>query len=164
MVQTDNSARRPSHKTIPSRATQSPKPPKRSARRTAVTDRILPPFVESQADDLPSPVLRQLRVERRRLLNEIQAIELPVQDHPTSVTHLADNASDVTEQMTAQALRHHLDELLKDVERAIARAEHGTYGVCERCGQPISAERLQALPATTLCLVCAQVRTHKATG
>ena len=149
---------------IPGRTTPSPKRSQKSAGRTAVTDRILPPFVESHADDLPSPVLRQLRVERQRLLNEIQAIELPVQDHPTSVTHLADNASDVTEQMTAQALRHHLDELLRDMERAIARAEHGTYGRCERCGQPISAERLQALPATTLCVACAQIRTDKSVG
>jgi RNA polymerase-binding transcription factor DksA len=34
----------------------------------------------------------------------------------------------------------------------------GTYGTCERCGQPIDDERLDALPATPLCLSCKRQR------
>ena len=30
----------------------------------------------------------------------------------------------------------------------------GSYGLCERCGQPIGDERLEALPAARLCLAC----------
>ena len=33
-----------------------------------------------------------------------------------------------------------------------ARIEDGTFGTCERCGQPIGAERLEALPWATLCI------------
>jgi RNA polymerase-binding transcription factor DksA len=32
----------------------------------------------------------------------------------------------------------------------------GTYGICERCGQPISLERLEALPWAVLCIDCKQ--------
>ncbi|MGH3425339.1 MAG: TraR/DksA family transcriptional regulator [Nocardioidaceae bacterium] len=30
----------------------------------------------------------------------------------------------------------------------------GTYGRCEHCGDPIIPGRLQALPATRLCIRC----------
>jgi len=46
------------------------------------------------------------------------------------------------------------DELaaLDDAER---RLGEGTYGTCRRCGEPIGAGRLDALPATTTCIGCA---------
>jgi RNA polymerase-binding protein DksA len=40
--------------------------------------------------------------------------------------------------------------------RALAKIESGTYGICERCGQPIAPERLEALPWATLCIDCKQ--------
>jgi DnaK suppressor protein len=45
---------------------------------------------------------------------------------------------------------------LLDVERALSKMEAGTYGVCERCGQPISRERLEALPWAVLGIDCKQ--------
>jgi RNA polymerase-binding transcription factor len=45
---------------------------------------------------------------------------------------------------------------LRDVERALSKMEAGTYGICERCGQPISMERLEALPWAELCIDCKQ--------
>jgi RNA polymerase-binding transcription factor len=43
---------------------------------------------------------------------------------------------------------------LQQVERALAKMEAGTYGICERCGNPIGAERLEAIPWATLCIDC----------
>jgi DnaK suppressor protein len=43
---------------------------------------------------------------------------------------------------------------LQQVERALAKMEAGTYGTCERCGNPIGAERLEAIPWATLCIAC----------
>lgn len=40
------------------------------------------------------------------------------------------------------------------LEDAIARAEAGGYGVCERCGTAIPEERLEALPDATTCVNC----------
>lgn len=45
---------------------------------------------------------------------------------------------------------------LRDVERALSKMDGGTYGICERCGQPITVERLEALPWAVLCIDCKQ--------
>ena len=45
---------------------------------------------------------------------------------------------------------------LRDVDRALAKLETGTYGTCERCGDPIAPERLDALPWAMLCIRCKQ--------
>ena len=41
------------------------------------------------------------------------------------------------------------------LERAIAMAAAGQYGVCEQCGRPIPDERLRIMPETTVCVQCA---------
>jgi DnaK suppressor protein len=50
-----------------------------------------------------------------------------------------------------EAARDHLAGL----DQAIRSIEAGIYGVCERCGQPISAERLAARPTARTCIGCA---------
>ena len=45
---------------------------------------------------------------------------------------------------------------LDQVQHALHRIDHGTYGICESCGKPIGKYRLQAFPRATLCLVCKQ--------
>lgn len=55
-----------------------------------------------------------------------------------------------------QQVRHHLAE----VDAALARLDAGTYGVCERCGEPIGEDRLDALPAARTCIGCAARERH----
>jgi RNA polymerase-binding transcription factor len=43
---------------------------------------------------------------------------------------------------------------LHDVDRALAKMSVGTYGTCERCGQQIAEERLDAIPWALLCIDC----------
>ncbi len=45
------------------------------------------------------------------------------------------------------------DELAA-LDDAARRLDEGTYGACTRCGAPIGAGRLEALPATTTCITC----------
>ncbi|MCR8723239.1 TraR/DksA family transcriptional regulator [Frigidibacter sp. ROC022] len=42
------------------------------------------------------------------------------------------------------------------IRAALDRIEKGTYGICLRCGEAISEDRLSALPATPLCRDCAR--------
>ena len=44
---------------------------------------------------------------------------------------------------------------LAEVEAAIERLAAGTYGICERCGQPIAKARLEARLAARTCIGCA---------
>jgi DnaK suppressor protein len=43
---------------------------------------------------------------------------------------------------------------VEDIDKALAKMDAGTYGICERCGQPIPKERLKALPYAALCVAC----------
>jgi RNA polymerase-binding protein DksA len=45
---------------------------------------------------------------------------------------------------------------LAQIERALARIEDGSYGVCEANGEPIGKLRLMAFPRATLCMTCKQ--------
>ena len=47
-------------------------------------------------------------------------------------------------------------EMLAQTERALARIEDGTYGICESCGNPIGKMRVMAFPRATLCMSCKQ--------
>ena len=41
---------------------------------------------------------------------------------------------------------------LEDIEGANDRLAAGTYGQCQRCGEPIGDERLEAMPAARFCV------------
>jgi DnaK suppressor protein len=43
---------------------------------------------------------------------------------------------------------------ITEIDRALAKIDAGTYGVCEQCGQDIPQARLRALPYAALCVGC----------
>ena len=43
----------------------------------------------------------------------------------------------------------------RDVDDALTRLDAGGYGICERCGRPIPAERLAVRPSARTCVACA---------
>ena len=44
---------------------------------------------------------------------------------------------------------------LAELDQALARLAEGSYGICERCGQPVAPARLAARPAARTCIACA---------
>jgi DnaK suppressor protein len=68
----------------------------------------------------------------------------------------ADAGAKTYEREHELALTENARELLALSERALARIDDGTFGVCESCGQPIGKARLQAFPRATLCVSCKQ--------
>lgn len=72
-----------------------------------------------------------------------------------------DGGSDVLDRATLRAqveeqalLTVGLRGQLDDLSTALGRCDDGTYGVCQRCGQPIPAERLEMFPAAVHCVPC----------
>jgi RNA polymerase-binding transcription factor DksA len=49
------------------------------------------------------------------------------------------------------------ESALDEIDAALQRIEEGSYGICERCVQPISSERLETLPMSRLCTTCQYV-------
>jgi RNA polymerase-binding protein DksA len=52
------------------------------------------------------------------------------------------------------SIQNNIRDLMDQISRAIRRIEEGRYGRCERCGNPIDAARLRALPHASLCMDC----------
>jgi DnaK suppressor protein len=70
----------------------------------------------------------------------------------------ADAGSYTFERERDMSLVDNVKDLIQKVEHALTRIDDGSYGRCEVCGKPIEAERLDALPYTTLCLADARRR------
>ena len=72
----------------------------------------------------------------------------------------ADSAHSTAERARLLSVMKALRANLRWVSRALTKMDLGTYGICERCGEPISLERLEALPWAILCIDCM----HKGEG
>jgi RNA polymerase-binding transcription factor DksA len=90
---------------------------------------------------------------RRDVLGEVSDEAVPASGatggpgrHPT------DGGSGGEDRERSQAVLGQLDQQLRDVDDAIGRLDRGEYGLCEVCGEPIGAARLEALPASRFCV------------
>ena len=68
----------------------------------------------------------------------------------------SDRSHSTEERSRLIALVKALRSNLRDAERALAKITAGSYGTCERCGNAITPERLEALPWAVLCIDCKQ--------
>jgi RNA polymerase-binding protein DksA len=71
-----------------------------------------------------------------------------------SDNHPGDMATSTFDRELDATLEGNEERLLQAIDAALQRIENGTYGICQNCGQPIGAERLEALPWTTRCIDC----------
>ncbi|MFY9268282.1 MAG: RNA polymerase-binding protein DksA [Candidatus Manganitrophaceae bacterium] len=100
-------------------------------------------------------IKKDLEKQREALLAEVgQVLGSSLQQPSEALTDLGDQASAEAEQNFNLRLREREQRLLKKIDEAIDRINDGTFGICESCGNPISAKRLKARPVTTLCIDC----------
>jgi DnaK suppressor protein len=97
--------------------------------------------------------------ERDRLRAELGE-EIPSPGHMTYGSQAA-AASHVFEQQRTLALRDRARHQLELVESALVRLDAGVFGACLSCGNPIAAERLEALPWAALCIDCQRTSTRR---
>ena len=99
-----------------------------------------------------STLRAQLEDERARLASQISVLDVGHDQSLAYDENFADSGQVAAEQGENKALLNQLNEQLADVERALAKMDKGTYGLCERCGEPIAEARLEAMPATRFCI------------
>ncbi|HZD03026.1 MAG TPA: TraR/DksA C4-type zinc finger protein [Actinomycetes bacterium] len=115
--------------------------------------------MDQQTTDRLRERLTGEQVELLRQLQELGAqhdadgIENPFLDEG-----FADAGQATAERVNLLTMVKSLRDTLREVQDALQRMEAGTYGVCQRCGNPIPEERLEALPATRLCISCKRAR------
>lgn len=68
--------------------------------------------------------------------------------------HMADQGSATFERELDMTLEENLRNRQADVRAALERIEKGTYAKCERCGDDIPLERMEAVPTASLCIAC----------
>ena len=68
--------------------------------------------------------------------------------------HQADAGSDAYDRDFALSLLSQEQDALYEIDEALKRIEHGTYGICEMSGKPIAHPRLEALPFARYTVEC----------
>jgi RNA polymerase-binding transcription factor DksA len=103
-----------------------------------------------------------LLAERARVRQRIAALEREfagiaeaASAAGTDDEHDPEGATLAFERQHAAALLEAAREQVAALDDALRRLAEGRYGVCDRCGQPIGAERLAARPAAVTCVRCA---------
>jgi len=101
----------------------------------------------------------QLEVEHKRLTDELAQLQTSASSSEerregSPFGKREEEATETLELEKRLTLENRIRQEMAAVEHALEKIEKGTYGLCDNCGQPISPERLEALPQASLCIKC----------
>ena len=95
------------------------------------------------------------------LANRLEDLLNQADDTVSGMTTPKENFPDPTDRASLESDRNFMlrirdreSKLIKKIKKALARIENGTFGICEKCGEDISKQRLNARPVTTQCIEC----------
>lgn len=104
-------------------------------------------------------LLRDARERALRLVFELTGVFNEIVDSSDLANlddeHDPEGATVAFERAQISVLLERAQSQLAEVDAALKRLHQGVYGVCEHCGMDIPAERLEAQPATRVCVGCA---------
>lgn len=111
---------------------------------------------DDEVNDLER-IVTSLRKRRDRLAGELARLTEPPEQGASIGfgKRVGDGTSEAVERISTTATARSIAASIGEIDIAIERFQRGEYGVCEVCGEPIPAERLDARPATTTCVKCA---------
>lgn len=108
-------------------------------------------LTEQQREELSAQLVAM------RLLFEKRLRDLHQETRPVSLDQAVGRLTRIDmiqQQQMASGQQQRLDTELRQVAAAIERLSQNQYGVCLRCRDPISYERLKIRPITILCYEC----------
>ncbi len=95
------------------------------------------------------------RIAKKKPGSEIDwEAQFPEMDIEPSEDLLEDSAKKRQEYETRRFVEQTLEVKLKKVKEALEKFEKGGYGICEKCGEKIEEERLNAVPEAKYCKKC----------
>ncbi|MET9312533.1 TraR/DksA C4-type zinc finger protein [Kribbella sp. NPDC003505] len=112
-----------------------------------------------EASDLLEAQRRQALQRLASLTGDFHEVVAASRDSNADDEHDPEGATIAFERSQVTSLAQQVQEQLAEIEAAFDRLSAGTYGICQRCAQPIAPARLQARPAARTCITCAQLRT-----
>lgn len=100
---------------------------------------------------------KALEARREELAAELTRLTAAPRDPAPSVSfgkRVGDGTNEAVERIHTTAAARNLAAMAHEVERALVKLDEGTYGVCDLCGKPIPAARLEAIPWAARCVSC----------
>ncbi|OGD87174.1 hypothetical protein A2870_03425 [Candidatus Curtissbacteria bacterium RIFCSPHIGHO2_01_FULL_41_11] len=100
-------------------------------------------------------ITRQVTIQRNAILSKIKRLR---RDDPFSsvdrslIVEPGTDAGMLFGHEQAVVFEQRLKSDLKEIEFALRKIKKGTYGKCEKCGQPIEFKRLEVKPSAIYCL------------
>jgi DnaK suppressor protein len=108
-------------------------------------------------------VHRLLQARRRQLADELADLTKPPEagSNLSFGKRIGEGTTEAVERISSTATARSIAAALAEVERALEKVDEGTYGRCDDCGRLIAAERLETMPAATLCVSCSSRRSSR---
>jgi len=104
---------------------------------------------------------KALTAERERLGKEIDELDADLSESLEDSSeespydqHLAETAGVTLDREIDLTLEENAKTVIAQIDRALQKLEAGSYGACDKCGKPISEERLKVAPFAALCIEC----------
>lgn len=97
-----------------------------------------------------------LSSRRQELTAELDRLTQPPQTGATVSfgKRIGDGTTEAVERIATTATARSLTASIAEIDRALVKLDEGSYGRCDRCDSTIPSERLEARPATALCVEC----------
>ncbi len=116
---------------------------------------------QKQLEHFRSILLEQLRQNSDRVRTDQAAVlEAAADDGVKDSVDMS--LQDVNQELMLR-LGERDSQTVADIDEALQRIDEGTYGLCERCGNPIDERRLEALPTARYDAAC-QAAVEAASG
>ncbi|AGS24243.1 TraR/DksA family transcriptional regulator [Rhizobium etli] len=96
--------------------------------------------------------LKTLRADLQRRVSAIDA-DLGAALDPDS----EDRVTQLENDQVLMEMRKEAREQIISIDAALERLNHGSFGRCVRCLDPIDPGRLEAIPYTPYCVTCARL-------
>jgi len=97
-----------------------------------------------------------LKQERRRIFDEVAETEAELEFiHEEHEPELVERGQEASRELLFERLDQRGKQEIEQIDAALVRIADGTYGLCVDCGAHIGMARLNAIPAASLCIGCA---------
>ncbi len=120
------------------------------------------PYTKKDLEDLRQRLLdERVQLEKQLTTIEENSFATSQSDMSGEVSFDDENADAGTftfERERDLSIENNVRDLLRKIEKALARMDDKTYGICVRCGKPIEKARLKVLPYAELCIKDAQAQ------
>jgi RNA polymerase-binding protein DksA len=111
------------------------------------------PFSDEELEHFKELLLqrrREAKDEIDQMREQIEEAKEQSGDNTAYGVHMADAGTDAMEREKLHLMIARQQKYIGYLERALERIENKTYGVCRVTGEPISKERLEAVPHTEI--------------